>query len=278
MAPSTSIDSGEALPGGRLDDRRGVTTCGRDGRRDLARQASWAPCHLGPDAVFGRLRNSSRRVRRRTSDLGDLPGPGCAADIGEAIAVCVIAVVVPLFLVLVGIPFLVALGELLLVLLLAAGGAVGRLLFRRAWTLDACGLRPRAPRMVGGRWSVVSRRVAQERRSPSVYRRSHRSDRQYLSSRIAELVLHLDDLSVSVGDEPPQGLEAAFDIAAAVLVQVAVRRNGPCETPAFPRPTRTSPLSDTRTLKQSLLKPRGWVLQALSVPRRYSSRVPDTRR
>lgn len=53
---------------------------------------------------------------------------------------------------------------------------------------------------------------------------------EYLRSRIVELVIHLDDLSVSVGDEPPQDLDAAFDIAATVLVQVAVRRNGPWET------------------------------------------------
>lgn len=53
---------------------------------------------------------------------------------------------------------------------------------------------------------------------------------EYLQSRIVELVIHLDDLCVSVGVEPPDDLDAAFDIAAAVLVQVAVRRTGPWAT------------------------------------------------
>lgn len=110
----------------------------------------WAPRHLGPDTIFARFRNRSRRVRRRTSDLADVPDPGCAADLGEAIAVFVIVVVVIAFLVLVGIPFLVALGELLLVLLVAVGGAVGRVLFRRPWTVDAV-----EPDGGHHRWSVV---------------------------------------------------------------------------------------------------------------------------
>ena len=70
-------------------------------------------------------------MRRRTTELADIPDPGCAADLGEAIAVFVIALVVIVFMVLVGFPFLSALGELLLVLLLAIGGAVARILFRR---------------------------------------------------------------------------------------------------------------------------------------------------
>lgn len=53
---------------------------------------------------------------------------------------------------------------------------------------------------------------------------------EYLRTRIVELVVHLDDLCVSVGTDPPDDLDAAFDIAAAVLVQVAVRRSGPWAT------------------------------------------------
>jgi hypothetical protein len=119
----------------------------------------WAPRHLGADTIVGRFRNRSRRVRRRTSDLADLPDPGCAADIGEAIAVFVVAVVVIAFVVLVGIPFLVALGELLLVLLLAVAGAIGRLLFRRPWTLDAVD-----PDGAHHSWSVVGWRRSGEAR------------------------------------------------------------------------------------------------------------------
>ena len=53
---------------------------------------------------------------------------------------------------------------------------------------------------------------------------------EYIRSRIVEMVIHLDDLCVSVGVEPPDDLDAAFDIAAAVLVHVAVRRTGPWAT------------------------------------------------
>ncbi len=53
---------------------------------------------------------------------------------------------------------------------------------------------------------------------------------EYLRSRIVELVIHLDDLCVSVGAEPPHDLDAAFDIAATVLVQVAILRSGPWPT------------------------------------------------
>lgn len=51
--------------------------------------------------------------------------------------VVVVLVVVFVFLILVGAPFLVALGELLLVVLLALSGIVARVLFRRPWTVDA---------------------------------------------------------------------------------------------------------------------------------------------
>lgn len=53
---------------------------------------------------------------------------------------------------------------------------------------------------------------------------------EYLRSRIVELVVHLDDLYLSLGAESPDDLGDAFDIAAAVLAQVAVRRAGPWET------------------------------------------------
>lgn len=53
---------------------------------------------------------------------------------------------------------------------------------------------------------------------------------EYLRTRIVELVVHLDDLCTSVDTEPPDDLGAAFDVAAAVLVEVAARRNGPWPT------------------------------------------------
>lgn len=50
---------------------------------------------------------------------------------------------------------------------------------------------------------------------------------RYLETRVVELVVHLDDLAVSVGAEEPDGLPpAAFDVTAAVLARLAVRRAG----------------------------------------------------
>lgn len=51
--------------------------------------------------------------------------------------VFIVLIVVVLFLIFIGIPFLIALGELLLIVLLALSGIVGRVLFRRPWTVDA---------------------------------------------------------------------------------------------------------------------------------------------
>lgn len=50
---------------------------------------------------------------------------------------------------------------------------------------------------------------------------------EYLRTRLVELVVHLDDLAVSVGEETGQELpQVAFDEVAAVLVRVAVREQG----------------------------------------------------
>lgn len=104
-------------------------------------------------------------MRRRTAELADIPDPGCAADIGEAIAVFLIALAVIVFMVFVGLPFLIALGELLVVLLLAVGGAAGRILFRRPWTVDAVGPDGDHHRwhVVGWRRSGTARRFVAER-------------------------------------------------------------------------------------------------------------------
>lgn len=49
----------------------------------------------------------------------------------------------------------------------------------------------------------------------------------YLETRVVELVVHLDDLAVSVGYAEPDGVPAAaVDVAAAVLARVAARRTG----------------------------------------------------
>lgn len=49
----------------------------------------------------------------------------------------------------------------------------------------------------------------------------------YLRTRVVELVVHCDDLAVSVGGHEPEMLPAeAYPVAAAVLAEVAVRRAG----------------------------------------------------
>jgi len=125
----------------------------------------WAPRHLGADTIWGRFRHRTRGARRRGSELADIPDPGCAGDIGETIALFLIAVVAIVFVVLVGLPLLVALGELVLVLLLAVAGALGRLLFRRPWTVDAVGPAGEHHRwdVVGWRRSGAARRYVAER-------------------------------------------------------------------------------------------------------------------
>jgi uncharacterized protein (TIGR03083 family) len=53
----------------------------------------------------------------------------------------------------------------------------------------------------------------------------------YLETRLVELVVHLDDLAVSVDQPGPTDLlPEAYEVVAAVLARVAVRRAGPLET------------------------------------------------
>jgi len=97
----------------------------------------WAPRHLGSQTIWARFLHRTRNVRRRTADAADIPDPGCAPDIAEGIVVFILLVVVILFLIFIGIPFLIALGELLFIVVLALAGIVGRVLFRRPWTVDS---------------------------------------------------------------------------------------------------------------------------------------------
>ena len=115
----------------------------------------WAPRHIGSHTIWGRFLDRSRKARRRTSELGDAPDPGCALDLAEAIAVFVVAVVAIAFLIFIGIPFLIALAELLLIVVLALAGIVGRVLFRRPWTVDAV-----SPAGSHHMWSVAGWRAS----------------------------------------------------------------------------------------------------------------------
>jgi hypothetical protein len=98
-------------------------------------------------------------VRRRTAEIGDFAEPGCAFDIAEGIVVVLVVVALVLFLIFVGIPLLIALGELLLIVVLAVAGVVGRVLFRRPWTVDA--IDPAGTRHA---WSIVGWRASRDAR------------------------------------------------------------------------------------------------------------------
>jgi hypothetical protein len=125
----------------------------------------WAPRHLGQQTIWARFLDRTQKVRRRTADLGDLPDPGCAPDIAEGIVAFLVIVALVLFLVFVGIPLLIALGELLFIVVLAVVGVVGRVLFRRPWTVDAIdpGGARRAWSIVGWRPSRDARRLIADR-------------------------------------------------------------------------------------------------------------------
>ena len=99
-------------------------------------------------------------MRKRTADAADLPDPGCAPDVAEGVVVFVGLVLLVLFVIFIGMPLLVALGELLLILLLALAGVIGRVLFRRPWTVDA--ISPEGDRHT---WQVVGWRASAAARS-----------------------------------------------------------------------------------------------------------------
>lgn len=129
----------------------------------------WAPRHLGSHTIWARFLHRSRKVRRRTSNVADVPDPGCAFDLAEGIAAAIAVLVVVLILIFIGLPFLIALGELFLIVLLALAGVVGRVLFRR---LDRRRRRPnrRAPRVGRSRLALQRRRPPFRGRSPHHHR------------------------------------------------------------------------------------------------------------
>jgi hypothetical protein len=49
----------------------------------------------------------------------------------------------------------------------------------------------------------------------------------YLVTRLVEMVVHLDDLAHSIGEDLPAPPGAAIDLTLATLFEMAVARNGP---------------------------------------------------
>jgi hypothetical protein len=125
-----------------------VRVQGTDGVWHVRRR--WAPRHLGRQTLWHRFTDRFRRVRERTVDGVDAAPDGCIDGIGEGIVAFLAIIAAVVFLIFVGIPLLVALGELLFLVLLIVAGIVGRVLFRRPWWVDAA-----APGGAHFEWSVV---------------------------------------------------------------------------------------------------------------------------
>ena len=97
----------------------------------------WAPRleGRGPRARLRRGRARRKRSGDRWWDALDLPFDLPDSLAAVAVAVAVAAAVV--LLVVVGMPLLLALVDVVVVIALVAGGVVGRLVFRRPWTIEA---------------------------------------------------------------------------------------------------------------------------------------------
>lgn len=118
--------------------------------------AEWAP-RLGAETLWSRFRRRLRSALHRTSDLSDGldAADGCLAvdDLVVVLGLVVVVLLVVFFV----IPLLVALVDILLLLVLAGLGIVGRVVFRRPWVVEA--------RSTGGvvlRWRVVGWRASRE--------------------------------------------------------------------------------------------------------------------
>ncbi|HPB45406.1 MAG: hypothetical protein M9952_08900 [Microthrixaceae bacterium] len=98
------------------------------------------------------------------ADLLDA-GDGCLPDLGEGIAIALLVIAAALLFIFLGIPLLIALGELALLLVLFVIGVVTKVVFRRPWTVEAIdhtGER-HAWRVVGWRASGEVRNLVAER-------------------------------------------------------------------------------------------------------------------
>ena len=125
----------------------------------------WLPRHENLGRKLLRTRAERRQARAvrvaerkekesRWWDALDLTPFDLFDDIGFAL----LAVVAVVFLLLWGWPFLVALLDVVLVLLLAIAGLVARVVFRRPWLVEATGGEARLSRAVVG-WRASSRMV-----------------------------------------------------------------------------------------------------------------------
>ncbi len=106
-----------------------------DGRGWVVRRR-WVP-RLGAESLWGRFR---RRIRQMFRRAGDIDSGGCfdVGGIDDVVAV-VVLIAAALLVVFVLFPLLIALLDVLLVVLLTIVGVIGRVVFRRPWTIEAVG-------------------------------------------------------------------------------------------------------------------------------------------
>ena len=115
----------------------------------------WIP-RLGADTLWNRFRRRLRKTFRRAGDAADT-GDGCL-DVGDGIVAAIAILVIAAVLVFVVLPLLVAVVDLAILLVLALGGLVARVCFRRPWLIDA---RDGTGRVL--RWRVVGWNASAER-------------------------------------------------------------------------------------------------------------------
>lgn len=123
---------------------------GADGREWTVRR-HWAP-RIGHETLWGRIVKRFRSPKRRLRDAAGRVDAADGALMGmqDLVALIVILVGAALF-VLIGLPLLLAVFDVILLVLLAVLGVLGRVLLRRPWTVEAC------PQGDGGgrEWRVV---------------------------------------------------------------------------------------------------------------------------
>jgi len=115
----------------------------------------WIP-RLGADTLWRRFYRRFRKTIRRTGDAAD--GGGCGDVIGEGIVAAIVLIIAVLVILFVIFPLLVAIVDLVVLLVLAVGGLVARVCFRRPWLIEA---RDGTGRVL--RWQVVGWRASTQR-------------------------------------------------------------------------------------------------------------------
>lgn len=117
----------------------------------------WIP-RLGADTLWSRFWRRFRKMFHRAGDAASADGGGCAGDVGGGILAAILVILFLLILVFVVFPAVVAIIDLAILLILALGGLIARVCFRRPWLIEA---RDGTGRVL--RWRVVGWKASAER-------------------------------------------------------------------------------------------------------------------